>query len=162
VLDSRPFQRLRYVHQLALTYLVYPGATHRRFEHSLGVMELAGRVFDMLNAAHSAWPSPSVTPSSCSLSVFCVTAHPVIHCSRAPPHHAPNPALIAWWRNCAHAVLPSLSNHSPQPPSAAQAISYEWARFALPASGVPAQSQAASPSPSCGTPRVQPPVCATK
>jgi hypothetical protein len=48
VLDSRPFQRLRYVHQLALTYLVYPGATHRRFEHSLGVMELASRIFDVV------------------------------------------------------------------------------------------------------------------
>jgi uncharacterized protein len=48
VLDSRPFQRLRNIHQLALTYLVYPGATHRRFEHSLGVMELAGRVYDVV------------------------------------------------------------------------------------------------------------------
>ena len=48
VLDSRPFQRLRHIHQLALTYLVYPGATHRRFEHSLGVMELASRVFDVV------------------------------------------------------------------------------------------------------------------
>ena len=48
VLDSRPFQRLRHVHQLALTYLVYPGATHKRFEHSLGVMELASRVFDIV------------------------------------------------------------------------------------------------------------------
>lgn len=48
VLDSRPFQRLRHIHQLALTYLIYPGATHRRFEHSLGVMELASRVFDVI------------------------------------------------------------------------------------------------------------------
>lgn len=48
VLDSRPFQRLRHIHQLALTYLVYPGATHKRFEHSLGVMELAGRVYDVI------------------------------------------------------------------------------------------------------------------
>ena len=48
VLDSRPFQRLRYIHQLGLTYLVYPGATHRRFEHSLGVMELAGRIYDII------------------------------------------------------------------------------------------------------------------
>ncbi len=48
VLDSKPFQRLRHIHQLALTYLVYPGATHRRFEHSLGVMELAGRVYDIV------------------------------------------------------------------------------------------------------------------
>jgi len=46
VLDSAPFQRLRHIHQLALTYLLYPGATHKRFEHSLGVMELAGRVYD--------------------------------------------------------------------------------------------------------------------
>ena len=28
-----------------LTHLVYPGATHKRFEHSLGVMELADRIF---------------------------------------------------------------------------------------------------------------------
>ncbi len=48
VLDSRPFQRLRHIHQLALSSLVYPGATHNRFEHSLGVMELAGRVFDVV------------------------------------------------------------------------------------------------------------------
>jgi HD superfamily phosphohydrolase len=50
VVNSRPFQRLRYIHQLALTYLVYPGATHRRFEHSLGVMELATRIFDVVTA----------------------------------------------------------------------------------------------------------------
>ena len=48
VLNSRPFQRLRHIHQLATTYLVYPGATHRRFEHSLGVMELASRIFDVV------------------------------------------------------------------------------------------------------------------
>lgn len=48
VVDSAPFQRLRHIHQLATTSLIYPGATHRRFEHSLGVMELAGRVFDVV------------------------------------------------------------------------------------------------------------------
>lgn len=46
LIDSRPVQRLKYVHQLALGYLVYPGATHTRFEHALGTMELAGRAFD--------------------------------------------------------------------------------------------------------------------
>ena len=48
VLDSPPVQRLRHVHQLAMEYLVYPGATHKRFEHALGVMELAGRVYDVI------------------------------------------------------------------------------------------------------------------
>ncbi len=48
VVNSRPFQRLRHIHQLALTWLVYPAATHKRFEHCLGVMDLAGRVFDVL------------------------------------------------------------------------------------------------------------------
>ena len=48
VIDSWPVQRLRYIHQLATTFLVYPGATHRRFEHSLGTMALAGRVYDVV------------------------------------------------------------------------------------------------------------------
>jgi uncharacterized protein len=49
VLDSQPVQRLRHISQLAMSYYVYPGATHRRFEHSLGVMHLAGEAFDVLN-----------------------------------------------------------------------------------------------------------------
>ncbi len=48
VIDSPPLQRLKHIHQLALTYLVFPGATHKRFEHSLGVMELASRMFDVV------------------------------------------------------------------------------------------------------------------
>lgn len=48
VIDSAPVQRLRNIHQLALAYLLYPGASHRRFEHSLGVMHLAGELFDQL------------------------------------------------------------------------------------------------------------------
>jgi HD superfamily phosphohydrolase len=48
IIDSEPFQRMRHIHQLALTSEVYPGATHRRFEHSLGVMELASRIFDVV------------------------------------------------------------------------------------------------------------------
>jgi HD superfamily phosphohydrolase len=60
VLDSSPVQRLRHIHQLAMSYLVYPGATHKRFEHSLGVMELAGRVFDVVTDSRNL---PQSTPT---------------------------------------------------------------------------------------------------
>lgn len=48
LVESKAFRRLRHIKQLALTYLVYPGAMHTRFEHSLGVMELATRAFEAI------------------------------------------------------------------------------------------------------------------
>lgn len=50
IIDHPLFRRLRYIRQLALTEFVYPGASHTRFEHSLGVMEVATRAFDSLAA----------------------------------------------------------------------------------------------------------------
>jgi HD superfamily phosphohydrolase len=46
VIDSYPMQRLRRLRQLAGSEYVYPGANHTRFEHSLGVMYLAGKVLE--------------------------------------------------------------------------------------------------------------------
>jgi len=54
VIDHFIFQRLRNIRQLAMEYLVYPGATHTRFEHSLGVMDMGTRVFDALVRRHRA------------------------------------------------------------------------------------------------------------
>jgi len=48
LIDSLPFQRMHYIRQLGIAYLIYPGATHSRFEHSLGVMEIATRIFDKI------------------------------------------------------------------------------------------------------------------
>jgi HD superfamily phosphohydrolase len=42
-------QRLRYVRQLGLAHLVYPGATHTRFEHALGTYHLATRTLTLLD-----------------------------------------------------------------------------------------------------------------
>ncbi|MEZ0394560.1 MAG: HD domain-containing protein [Desulfurococcaceae archaeon] len=42
IINTLPLQRLRYILQLQTAHLVYPGAVHTRFQHSLGAMHLAG------------------------------------------------------------------------------------------------------------------------
>jgi HD superfamily phosphohydrolase len=49
IIDSYPVQRLRRLRQLAGAEYVYPGANHTRFEHSIGVMYLAGKVAENPN-----------------------------------------------------------------------------------------------------------------
>ena len=54
LVDTEVFQRLRYVRQLGWTYLVYPGATHTRFEHALGTHHLSRRTLALLCEAEDA------------------------------------------------------------------------------------------------------------
>ncbi|MBS7344742.1 MAG: HD domain-containing protein [Caryophanon sp.] len=46
LISTREFQRLRRIRQLGTTFLVFHGAEHTRFNHSLGVYELMRRVVD--------------------------------------------------------------------------------------------------------------------
>jgi uncharacterized protein len=48
IVDSAAFQRLRYIKQLGHAHLVYPGATHTRFDHAIGVYHLARRTLGVL------------------------------------------------------------------------------------------------------------------
>src|ERR1700741_3101412 len=48
VLNTRPFQRLRRIKQLGFSEYVFPGATHTRFAHSVGVFHTARRLVTVL------------------------------------------------------------------------------------------------------------------
>lgn len=48
IINTYLLQRLRRIKQLAMAYLVYPGANHTRFDHSLGVYHIASLMADEL------------------------------------------------------------------------------------------------------------------
>src|SRR6476619_7443933 len=50
IIDHPVVQRLRRIKQLAFLSFVFPGATHSRFEHSLGVMQMAGLTWTKMRA----------------------------------------------------------------------------------------------------------------
>lgn len=57
LIGTKEFQRLNRIKQLGTTYLVFHGAEHSRFNHSLGVYELVRRIVDDIFAGRPEWPS---------------------------------------------------------------------------------------------------------
>lgn len=71
LIDSEPFQRLHHIHQLGIAYIVYPGATHTRFEHSLGAMELATCIFERIVAKQFSLPDAEYWLQIIRLAALC-------------------------------------------------------------------------------------------
>ncbi len=76
LIDTPGFQRLRYVRQLGLAFLVYPGATHTRFEHALGTYHLARRALGLLEE-HAEYRS--IDPLDCALIRVAALLHDIGH-----------------------------------------------------------------------------------
>ncbi len=76
VVDSAAFQRLRYIRQLGLAHLVYPGAHHSRFDHALGVYHLIRRAIEGLAARGQL---DAVDPVECRLVPLAGLLHDVGH-----------------------------------------------------------------------------------
>lgn len=76
LLDAPVFQRLRYVRQLGLAHLVYPGATHSRFEHALGAYHLAQQTVRVLLEAGA---SEAVSAEEPRLVVAAALLHDIGH-----------------------------------------------------------------------------------
>ncbi|HJU73328.1 MAG TPA: HD domain-containing protein [Gemmatimonadaceae bacterium] len=72
LIDTGAMQRLRYVRQLGLAHLVYPGATHTRFEHALGTYHLSRLTLAILQDRGDLRPLPVEEP-------FIVQAAALLH-----------------------------------------------------------------------------------
>ena len=72
IIDTEQFQRLRNLKQLALCYFIYPGASHNRFEHCIGVSHLAGQ---LVRAIRSGQPDLEITDKD----VLCVEIAGLCH-----------------------------------------------------------------------------------
>ncbi|HVS08793.1 MAG TPA: HD domain-containing protein [Planctomycetota bacterium] len=81
VLDTPEMQRLRGIKQLGAAHLVYPGATHTRFEHSIGTLHLAQRMIDAINLGFELSPRDSLRVSDEEARVIRLAAlvHDVTH-----------------------------------------------------------------------------------
>ncbi|MEM6673421.1 MAG: HD domain-containing protein [Planctomycetota bacterium] len=60
VLDTPEMQRLRGVKQLGPAYLVFPGAVHTRFDHSIGTVHVAQRIIDAINLSFELDPARGI------------------------------------------------------------------------------------------------------
>ena len=76
LVDTSAYQRLRYIRQLGFAHLVYPGATHTRFDHALGVYHLAGTALRLLRESG---PLPPEAEAGSELIPYAALLHDIGH-----------------------------------------------------------------------------------
>ncbi|MBW4890466.1 HD domain-containing protein [Mucilaginibacter sp. HMF5004] len=80
------FQRLRYIKQLGMTHLVYPGALHTRFHHALGAMHLMGMAIETLQSK-----GHNITPEEQEAVTIAILLHDIGH---GPFSHALEQTIV--------------------------------------------------------------------
>lgn len=76
VVQTRPFQRLRRVRQLGFSEFTFPGATHTRFAHSLGVFHTARQLMELIEEKA---PAAELSPSKAQVAKAAALVHDVGH-----------------------------------------------------------------------------------
>lgn len=76
VINTRPFQRLRRVKQLGFSELVFPGATHSRFSHSIGVFHTARK---LTTAIDRSFGGPGYNAQKCRVAMAAAMVHDLGH-----------------------------------------------------------------------------------
>src|SRR5260370_16160501 len=79
VLDSPLLQRLRYVRQLGVAHWVYPGATHTRFEHSIGVVRQTEALIASINLHSGGESNLLISPEWRNLLRLTALCHDIGH-----------------------------------------------------------------------------------
>lgn len=96
LIDAREFQRLRFIRQVGLASLVFHGAEHSRFSHSMGVAHLARRMYDQIHPN-----APSDEPTRVA-SICAALLHDVGH---GPFSHAMERVFGFHHENYTHALI---------------------------------------------------------
>ncbi|WP_183576036.1 HD domain-containing protein [Mucilaginibacter sp. X5P1] len=86
LIEHRYFQRLRYIKQLGMTHLVYPGALHTRFHHALGAMHLMSLAIETLR-----YKGQQITQAEEEAVTVAILLHDIGH---GPFSHALEQAII--------------------------------------------------------------------
>ncbi|TAH03932.1 MAG: HD domain-containing protein [Sphingobacteriales bacterium] len=86
VIEHPYFQRLRYIKQLGMTHLVYPGALHTRFHHALGAMHLM-----QLAVEHLQSKGHLITNDECEAACIAILLHDIGH---GPFSHALEHSIV--------------------------------------------------------------------